>query len=185
MTSAVRLHNNSEEQYKRFHENVRTFGDDPITLDKTNDPVVIECGHLMDRLSFQNLANHANLANIPLRCPTCRAAVNVVVDGFEFNNAIYMIGKLEEENDLLIEENKELTEELIKTARYASRSIPERVFRGVAYYFNILDGLSAMRGLEESIQDANAWERQIYFGEWVVVPGQKNIEEEEHDARKT
>lgn len=134
------LYNNSEEQYRAFHETVDRFSEDTITMEPMTDPISIECGHVFERASFQDIANYSNLHQLLVRCPTCQVQVNpnIMVPNLAVRQVVPMLAKLKEENACL---NKELIEESNKCC----------VVRCLEKF------CSCVEALTEKIEQANAY----------------------------
>jgi hypothetical protein len=158
LTTAAILHNHSEEQYRNFHETAERFSEDPLTLEEMQDPITIECGHVFDRRSFQQVINTANLHQLLVACPTCQTQVNpnVIVPSLSMRQAVPIIGKLQEEIKFLKEKNEKTQEEANKCCFVRNlESIYSCAGRSMVRMG--MQALALKECLEESLGDGMTW----------------------------
>jgi hypothetical protein len=108
------LHNNSVEQYNNFRDTVQRIEEDPISLDKMRDPIVIQCGHVFDRTSFLEHAARTRLSDEGVTCPKCRVQVdeNIMIPNLTMREVVPIVAKLDEEATLALKENEALKKQI-------------------------------------------------------------------------
>lgn len=105
---------NLRQQY--FEVEIENFGNDPITFDKIKNPVVVSCGHTLEREIVEIAFLRARNSHIAARCPHDQIELNenIMIPNKMYMEGVAIVKHMKKESDDLKEEVEELKNSIKK-----------------------------------------------------------------------